>query len=59
MNALRLLSIRDVVTALKRREPGLALRISGNLCSNAVSTARMHLHRSIPLSSRRPSGRTA
>jgi hypothetical protein len=57
MNALRLLPVRDVVTALKRHEPVRALRISGNLCSNAVSTARMHLHRSIPLSSRR--GRTS
>ena len=53
MYALRLLSIRDVVTALKRHEPGLALRISGNLCGNALSTARMRLNRSIPLSSRR------
>ena len=48
--------IRDVVTALKRHEPGLALRISGNLCSNALSTARMRLHRGIPLSSRAREG---
>ena len=58
MYALRLLSIRDVVTALKRREPALALRISHNLCSNAVNTARFRLQRAGVLArrtSRRPS----
>ena len=40
MNFLRTLSIRDVGTALKRREFGLALRIGQNLCSNAIGTAR-------------------
>jgi hypothetical protein len=39
MYYLRTLSIRDVVHALKRREPRLALRISHNLCSNAINAA--------------------
>ena len=40
MNFLRTLSIRDVGTALKRREFGLALRIGHNLCRNAIGSAR-------------------
>jgi hypothetical protein len=40
MYFLRELSIHDVVRALKRREPRLALRISQNLCSNALNSAR-------------------
>ena len=43
MYLLRTLSINDVVRALKRREVRLALRISHNLGSNAVNTARFHL----------------
>ena len=50
MYFLRTLSFRDVVRALKRREPRLALRISQNLCSNALNTARGKLgRRSFPL----------
>jgi hypothetical protein len=45
MYFLRELSIHDVVRALKRREPRLALRISQNLCSNALNTARASLGR--------------
>jgi hypothetical protein len=45
MYALRTLSIHDVVRALKRRELRLALRISENLCSNAVSTLRFRLRK--------------
>ena len=45
MYFLRELSIHDVVRALKRREPRLALRISQNLCSNALNTARANLSR--------------
>jgi hypothetical protein len=40
MYFLRTLSFHDVVRALKRREPRLALRISSNLCTNAMNTAR-------------------
>ena len=40
MNFLRTLSIRDVGAALKRRQVGLALQISNNLCRNAVGSAR-------------------
>ena len=40
MYYLPTLSLHDVVHALQRREPRLALRISGNLCSNAVTTVR-------------------
>ena len=40
MYYLRTLSLHDVVQALRRREPRLALRISGNLCSNALNTVR-------------------
>jgi len=43
MYVLRTLSIHDVVRALKRRELRLVLRISQNLCSNAVNTARFRL----------------
>jgi len=45
MYYLRELSLRDVVAAFKRREPRLALRISQNLCSNALNTARASLGR--------------
>jgi len=45
MYFLRELSIHDVVRALKRREPRLALRISQNLCSNALNTVRADLSR--------------
>jgi hypothetical protein len=38
MYYLRTLSLHDVVHALQRREPRLALRISSNLCSNALNT---------------------
>jgi hypothetical protein len=51
MYFLRTLSFHDVVRALKRREPRLALRISHNLCSNALNTARAGLgRRSNPIS---------
>ena len=40
MYFLRTLSIHDVVHALRRREPRLALRIGTNLCSNALNTVR-------------------
>jgi len=43
MLRLRRLSIRDVGNALVRRELRLALH-SENLCSNAVSTARVGTH---------------
>ena len=43
MFALRPISIGDVVSALHRREIVLALHISGNLCSNSVSTVRSSL----------------
>ncbi len=43
MNFLRTLSIRDVGTALKMRQLGLALRISNNLCHNAIGNARASL----------------
>jgi hypothetical protein len=45
MYFLRTLSFRDVVRALKRREPRLALRISHNLCSNAINAADSRLRR--------------
>ena len=54
---LRTLSIRDVARALQRRELVLAIRISQNLCSNAVSTVRFRLKRSRP--SIRPATRRA
>jgi len=47
MNFPRLLSIRDVGTALRRRQLGLALQISRNLCSNAIGTARSNLARRV------------
>jgi hypothetical protein len=51
MYFLRTLSFHDVVRALKRREPCVALRISHSLCSNALNTARAGLgRRSHPLS---------
>jgi len=40
MNFPRLLSIRDVGAAPKRRQVGLALQISNNLCRNAIGSAR-------------------
>jgi hypothetical protein len=45
MYFLRTLSFHDVLHALKRREPRLALRISHNLCSNALNTVRANLGR--------------
>ncbi len=45
MNFLRKLSIRDIGVALKRCEIGLALRIGGNLCHNAIGSARSNLTR--------------
>ena len=45
MYFLRTLSFHDVVRALKRREPRLALHISGNLCSNVLNTVRADLGR--------------
>ena len=45
MYILRTLSIRDVVRALWHGELGLALRISANLCSNAINTVRFRLRR--------------
>ena len=45
MNFLRTLSIRDVGTALKRHEFGLALRIGQNLCGNAIGNARSNFAR--------------
>ena len=48
MFTLRKLSIRDVGAALKRRDLGLAARISHNLGSNAVNSARFQLSKSVP-----------
>jgi hypothetical protein len=45
MYYLRELSVHDVLRALKRRDPWLALRISQNLCSNALNTVRANLVR--------------
>ena len=45
MYFLRTLSFRDVIRALKRHEPRLALHISHNLCSNALNTVRADLGR--------------
>ena len=53
MYFLGTLSIGDVLRALKRRELRIALRISQNLLSNAVSTARTHLPRRSQLPVRR------
>ena len=53
MFTLRKLSIRDVGNALKRRDLGLAVRISHNLGSNAVNTARFQLSKCSYLSIRR------
>ncbi len=50
---LRTLSIRDVVRALRRRKLRLALRISQNLCSNAVNAVRFRLRRRSQLHVRR------
>jgi hypothetical protein len=47
MYFLRTLSFHDAVRALKRREPRLALRITQNLCSNALNTARANLGRAV------------
>lgn len=47
---LRTLSIRDVGNALVRREFGLALRISQNLGSSALSTVRFrHKRTRLPI----------
>ena len=43
MYFLRTLSIRDVGVALKRRQVGLALRITHNLCSNGIGSVRYNL----------------
>jgi hypothetical protein len=43
MYLLRKLSVRDVGNALVRREFALALRITHNLGSNAVSSVRFNL----------------
>ena len=43
MNDLRTISIRDVGAALQRRQVGLALQISHNLCRNAIGSARASL----------------
>ena len=53
MNFLRTLSIRDVGTAVKRREFGLALRVGQNLCSNAIGTARSNFARRASAQSKR------
>ena len=53
MNFLRTLCIGDVVRALKRHEPLVALRVSGNLIGNAVSAARTRLPRRSQLPVRR------
>jgi len=53
MYFLRTLGIGDVLRALKRREPRIALHISGNLIRNAVGTARSHLPRRSQLPVRR------
>jgi hypothetical protein len=45
MYFLRTLSFHDVVHALKRREARLALRISHNLFSNTLNSARADLGR--------------
>jgi hypothetical protein len=59
MYVLRTLSIHDVVRALKRRELRLALRISQNLGSNAVSSVRFRLHKRARLSLRHATRRAS
>ena len=49
MYFLRTLSFRDVVRALKRRELRLALRISHNLCSNAINATDFRLRARLPI----------
>ena len=56
MYILRTLSIRDVVAALKQRKLGVALRISQNLVSNAVNTARFRLRRRLRPGAPQPCG---
>jgi hypothetical protein len=56
---LRTLSIRDVARALQRRELRLALRISQNLCSNAVSTVGFRLRKRTRAPVRPATGRPA
>ena len=56
---LRSLSLRDVARALKRRELRLALRISQNLCSNAVNAVRFRLCQPSHPSVRRGARRTS
>ena len=53
MYFLRTLCVGDVVRALRRRELRVALCISQNLVSNAVSAARAHLPRRSQLPVRR------
>ena len=45
MYFLRTVSFHDVINALQRREPRVALAITGNLCSNALNSARYALGR--------------
>jgi len=45
MYFLRTLSFHDVIHALRRREPRIALAITSNLCSNALNTTRYELTR--------------
>ena len=56
---IRTLSIHDVVRALRRRELRLALRISENLCSNAVSMLRFRLRKRTRLPIRHVARRTS
>lgn len=42
---LRTLSFHDVIHALQRREPRVALAITANLCSNALNSVRYDLGR--------------
>ena len=51
MYYLRTLLIRDVLRALKRGEPYLALRISHNLCGNAINAAAFRLRTRLPIRS--------
>ena len=59
MYVLRTLSIYDVVRALKRRELRLALRISENLCSNAVTALRFRMRKRTRLPIRHAARRTS
>ena len=55
MYILRSLGIRDVVYALKRRQPRIAVRISQHLVSNGVNAVRFQLRRHLCRAARRPS----